>query len=99
MWTFPIALVMGNCVILKPSEKVPSAMQRIVELLAEAGLPAGVMQLVHGGQEVVKALTDAPVTDIAAVSFVGSSKVASIVFDRCNTLKKRVIALGNIINY
>ena len=92
MWTFPIALTMGNCVILKPSEKVPGAMMRVVELLKEAGLPDGVFQIVHGGVEVVNALCESE--SVAAVSFVGSSKVAQIVFDKCNATNKRVLALG-----
>jgi acyl-CoA reductase-like NAD-dependent aldehyde dehydrogenase len=97
MWTFPIALTMGNCVILKPSEKVPGAMQRVVELLKEAGVPEGVFQIVHGGAEVVTAISEHD--DIAAVSFVGSSKVAKIVFDKCNARNKRVLALGGAKNH
>jgi malonate-semialdehyde dehydrogenase (acetylating) / methylmalonate-semialdehyde dehydrogenase len=97
MWTFPIALTMGNCVILKPSEKVPGAMQRVVELLQEAGLPEGVFQIVHGGVEVVTAICESP--GISGVSFVGSSKVAKIVFDKCNARNTRVLALGGAKNH
>ena len=79
---------MGNCVILKPSEKVPLTMMRIVELMVEAGIPKGVFQIVHGVANIVTAICDHP--DIAAVSFVGSSKVAEIVANRCNALHKRV---------
>ena len=88
MWTIPIALTMGNCVILKPSEKVPLTMMRMTELMVQAGIPKGVFQIVHGAAEVVTAMCDHP--DIAAVTFVGSSKVAEIVSNRCNALHKRV---------
>lgn len=97
MWTIPISLTTGNCVILKPSEKVPSTMQRIAELLAEAGVPPGVFQIVHGAVDVVNAMCDHP--DIAAVTFVGSSKVAEIVSNRCHAKNKRVLALGGAKNH
>lgn len=97
MWTIPISLVMGNCVILKPSEKVPCTMNLMVDLMIKAGVPSGVFQIVHGTVEVVTAMCDHP--DITAVSFVGSSKVAEIVFDRCNKVNKRVIALGGAKNH
>jgi malonate-semialdehyde dehydrogenase (acetylating)/methylmalonate-semialdehyde dehydrogenase len=97
MWTIPIALTMGNCVILKPSEKVPLTMQRMLELMVAAGVPAGVFQIVHGAVEVVTAMCDHP--DISAVSFVGSSKVADIVYKRCNAVNKRVLALGGAKNH
>lgn len=97
MWTIPISLTVGNCVILKPSEKVPLTMQRISELMTEAGIPAGVFQIVHGAVDVVNRMCDHP--DIAAVSFVGSSKVAKIVSDRCHAVNKRVIALGGAKNH
>src|SRR6478609_9319214 len=71
-WTIPNAIALGNCMILKPSELVPLSARRIVELLQEAGLPAGVLQVVHGGKEVVEAICDDP--GIAAVSFVGSTR-------------------------
>ncbi|KAJ1425025.1 putative methylmalonate semialdehyde dehydrogenase [Ochromonadaceae sp. CCMP2298] len=97
MWTVPISLTMGNCVILKPSEKVPLTMQRMVELMVVAGIPPGVFQIVHGAAEVVTAMCDHP--DIAAVSFVGSSKVAEIVSKRCHAVNKRVLALGGAKNH
>lgn len=97
MWTLPISLTMGNCVILKPSEKVPAAMQRVSELLTEAGLPPGVFQIVHGAVDVVNAMCDH--ADIAALSFVGSSRVADIVSQRCHGKNKRVIALGGAKNH
>jgi acyl-CoA reductase-like NAD-dependent aldehyde dehydrogenase len=92
MWTIPIALTLGNCVICKPSEKVPNTMQRISELMVEAGIPAGVFQIVHGGAEVVTTLCNH--TGIDAVTFVGSSKVAKIVSNICHAQNKRVLALG-----
>lgn len=97
MWTIPISLAVGNCVILKPSEKVPLTMQRVAELMIEAGIPPGVFQIVHGAVDVVTTLCDHP--DIAAVSFVGSSKVANIVSNRCHSVNKRVIALGGAKNH
>ncbi|MEP6764668.1 MAG: aldehyde dehydrogenase family protein, partial [Gemmatimonadaceae bacterium] len=77
-WTIPNAIALGNCVILKPSELVPLSARCIAELLTEAGLPSGVLQIVHGGQDAVEALCDHP--DVAAISFVGSTKVAKIVY-------------------
>ncbi len=97
MWTIPISLTVGNCVILKPSEKVPLTMMRMSELMVEAGVPAGVFQIVHGAAEVVTGMCDHP--DIAAVTFVGSSKVAEIVSTRCHKVNKRVLALGGAKNH
>lgn len=97
MWTIPISLTVGNCVILKPSEKVPCTLQRIVELMTEAGVPPGVFQIVHGAAEVVTSMCDHP--DISAVTFVGSSKVAEIVSTRCHAVNKRVLALGGAKNH
>lgn len=97
MWTIPIALTLGNCVICKPSEKVPYTMQRIAELMHQAGVPPGVFQIVHGGAEVVTSL--ASHRDISAVTFVGSSKVAKIVANTCRSLNKRVLALGGAKNH
>ena len=97
MWTIPISLVSGNCVILKPSEKVPLTMQRVLDLFVEAGVPAGVIQVVHGAVDVVNALCDHP--NIAALTFVGSSKVAEIVSQRCHRVNKRVLALGGAKNH
>ena len=97
LWTLPIALTMGNCVILKPSEKVPRGMIKIAELMTEAGIPPGVFQMVQGAVEVVTSICDHP--GITAVTFVGSSKVAKIVSDRCHALNKRVLALGGAKNH
>jgi len=97
MWTTPIALVAGNCVILKASEKVPMTMSRTAELLAEAGVPPGVFQIVQGGVEAVNALCDSP--GIAALTFVGSSKIAKIVYDRARAAGKKALALGGAKNH
>lgn len=97
MWTTPIALAMGNAVILKSSEKVPLTMARVAELHKQAGVPDGVFQIVNGAVDVVNALCDHK--DIAAVSFVGSSKVAEIVYQRCHRVNKRVLALGGAKNH
>merc|ERR1719215_893989 len=97
MWTTPIALVAGNCVILKPSEKVPMTMARMCDLMAEAGIPKGVFQIVNGAVDVVTAIIDHP--GIEAVTFVGSSRVAEIVSKRCHTHNKRCLALGGAKNH
>jgi malonate-semialdehyde dehydrogenase (acetylating)/methylmalonate-semialdehyde dehydrogenase len=96
-WTIPNALALGNCMILKPSELVPLSAGRIAALLAEAGLPAGVFNVVHGGQEVVEAICDHP--EIAAVSFVGSTRVAKLVYRRATASLKRALALGGAKNH
>jgi malonate-semialdehyde dehydrogenase (acetylating)/methylmalonate-semialdehyde dehydrogenase len=96
-WTIPNAIALGNCLILKPSELVPLSAVRTAELLAEAGLPAGVFSVVHGTREVVEAICDHP--GIAAVSFVGSTKVAKIVYRRGTATLKRVLALGGAKNH
>lgn len=97
LWTIPIALTVGNCVILKPSEKVPMTFIAIAELMIEAGVPPGVFQIVHGAVDIVTSMCDHP--DIAAVTFVGSSKVAEIVSTRCHAVNKRVLALGGAKNH
>jgi malonate-semialdehyde dehydrogenase (acetylating) / methylmalonate-semialdehyde dehydrogenase len=96
-WTIPNAIALGNCMILKPSELVPLSAGRIAELLDEAGLPAGVFNVVHGGQEVVEAICDHP--DIAAVTFVGSTRVAKLVYRRATANLKRALALGGAKNH
>eukprot|EP00343_Euplotes_focardii_P011234 CAMPEP_0205830906 /NCGR_PEP_ID=MMETSP0206-20130828/42481_1 /ASSEMBLY_ACC=CAM_ASM_000279 /TAXON_ID=36767 /ORGANISM="Euplotes focardii, Strain TN1" /LENGTH=503 /DNA_ID=CAMNT_0053135007 /DNA_START=20 /DNA_END=1528 /DNA_ORIENTATION=+ len=97
MWTLPIAITTGNCMILKPSEKVPKTMFRVMELLQEAGVPDGVVNLVNGCAEVVNAICDHP--DISAVSFVGSSRVAELVSKRCRNNNKRCMAMGGAKNH
>jgi malonate-semialdehyde dehydrogenase (acetylating)/methylmalonate-semialdehyde dehydrogenase len=96
-WTIPNALALGNCMVLKPSELVPLSAGRIAELLAEAGLPSGVFNVVHGGQEVVEAICDHP--GIAGVTFVGSTRVAKLVYRRATGNLKRVLALGGAKNH
>ena len=96
-WTLPNALALGNCVILKPSEMVPLSSIRIAALFKEAGLPAGVLQVVHGGKEAVEAICDHP--GIAGVTFVGSTKVAQIVYRRSTHTLKRCLALGGAKNH
>jgi len=96
-WTIPNALVLGNCMIIKPSEKVPLSVGRLAALLKEAGLPDGVFNVVQGDQEVVNAICDHP--GIEAVSFVGSTKVAQIVYRRATQNLKRCLALGGAKNH
>jgi malonate-semialdehyde dehydrogenase (acetylating) / methylmalonate-semialdehyde dehydrogenase len=98
-WTIPNAIALGNCMILKPSEQVPISAGRIAELLREAGLPDGVLNIVHGGQATVEAICDHPGID--GISFVGSTKVAKIVYRRGSSSinLKRVLALGGAKNH
>ena len=96
-WTIPNAITLGNTMILKPSEQVPLSSNRITELLTEAGLPEGVLNIVHGGREAVEAICDHPGID--AVSFVGSTKVAKIVYRRAAASFKRALCLGGAKNH
>jgi len=96
-WTIPNAIAVGNALLLKPSEVVPMSANRIAELLHEAGLPDGILNVVHGGRETVEALCDHP--GIKALSFVGSTKVAKIVYARATAALKRVLALGGAKNH
>jgi len=96
MWMYPIAIACGNTFILKPSEKVPQTAVRLAELMNEAGLPDGVLNIVHGAAEVVDTLCSHP--GIAAVSFVGSSRVASHVYRLGSQHGKRVQAAGGAKN-
>jgi malonate-semialdehyde dehydrogenase (acetylating)/methylmalonate-semialdehyde dehydrogenase len=96
-WTIPNAIALGNCMIMKPSEKVPLSCGRIAELLKEAGLPDGVFNVVHGDVNIVNAICDH--ADIEAVSFVGSTKVAKIVYQRATSNYKRCLALGGAKNH
>jgi len=96
LWLFPIAITLGNAFVLKPSEKVPLTGARLGELMVEAGYPAGVFSVVHGGRAAVEALLEHP--DVAAYGFVGSSKVARHVYTRGAQLDKRVLALGGAKN-
>jgi malonate-semialdehyde dehydrogenase (acetylating)/methylmalonate-semialdehyde dehydrogenase len=96
-WTLPNAIALGNCMIMKPSEKVPLSCSKLAELLKEAGLPDGVFNIVQGDVEIVEAICDHP--DIKAVSFVGSTKVAKIVYQRATNHYKRCLALGGAKNH
>jgi malonate-semialdehyde dehydrogenase (acetylating) / methylmalonate-semialdehyde dehydrogenase len=96
-WTIPNAIALGNCMILKPSEQVPLSAGRIAELLLEAGLPPGVLNVVHGGQATVEAICDHPYID--TISFVGSTHVAKIVYRRATANLKRALALGGAKNH
>ena len=96
-WTIPNAIALGNCMIIKPSEKVPLSCGKLAELLKEAGLPDGVFNIVHGDVEIVNAICDHP--DIEAVSFVGSTKVAKIVYQRATSNYKRCLSLGGAKNH
>jgi malonate-semialdehyde dehydrogenase (acetylating)/methylmalonate-semialdehyde dehydrogenase len=96
-WTIPNAIALGNCMIIKPSEKVPLSCGRLAQILKEAGLPDGVFNIVHGDVEIVEAICDHP--GIEAVSFVGSTKVAKIVYQRATSNYKRALALGGAKNH
>ncbi|QWV00227.1 CoA-acylating methylmalonate-semialdehyde dehydrogenase [Francisella salimarina] len=95
-WTIPMALVLGNAMIVKPSERVPLSCIRTAELLKQAGLPDGVFNIVQGDRDIVEGICDHG--DIKAVSFVGSSPVAKIVYERSAKSGKRCIALGGAKN-
>jgi len=97
LWMFPLAVACGNTFVLKPSEKVPLTASRLAALFIEAGLPPGVLNVVHGGAEVVDQLLDHPA--VQAVSFVGSSAVAQHVYARAASQGKRVQAAGGAKNH
>jgi malonate-semialdehyde dehydrogenase (acetylating) / methylmalonate-semialdehyde dehydrogenase len=97
MWMHPVAIACGNAFVLKPSERDPSASNLVAELYAEAGLPAGVFNVVHGDKVAVDALLDHP--DVAGVSFVGSTPIAQYVHARGTERRKRVQALGGAKNH
>jgi malonate-semialdehyde dehydrogenase (acetylating)/methylmalonate-semialdehyde dehydrogenase len=96
-WTLLNAIVLGNCMILKPSEKVPMTANLFADLLAEAGLPKGVLTLVHGDKAVVEAICDHE--GIEAVTFVGSTNIARQVYKRATGNLKRCLALGGAKNH
>jgi malonate-semialdehyde dehydrogenase (acetylating)/methylmalonate-semialdehyde dehydrogenase len=97
LWMFPVAIACGNTFVLKPSEKVPSASVRMAELLKEAGLPDGVLNVVHGDKTAVDALLNNPLVN--AVSFVGSTPIAKYIYETCAKNGKRVQALGGAKNH
>jgi malonate-semialdehyde dehydrogenase (acetylating)/methylmalonate-semialdehyde dehydrogenase len=97
MWMHPVAIACGSTFVLKPSERDPSASNLVADLYAEAGLPAGVFNVVHGDKVAVDALLDHP--DVAGVSFVGSTPIAQYVHARGTGKRKRVQALGGAKNH
>ncbi|MCW2856691.1 MAG: mmsA [Marmoricola sp.] len=97
LWFFPIAIATGNTVVLKPSEKDPSAANWMAALMAEAGLPAGVFNVVHGDKEAVDALLVHP--EVASISFVGSTPIARYIYETGTAHGKRVQALGGAKNH
>ena len=97
LWMIPVAIVTGNTFVLKPSQLTPLSAMRIAELLQEAGLPAGVFNVVHGANDAVNQLLTHP--DIAAISFVGSATVAAYIYATAAAHGKRVQALGGAKNH
>jgi malonate-semialdehyde dehydrogenase (acetylating)/methylmalonate-semialdehyde dehydrogenase len=97
MWFFPVAIAAGNTVVLKPSEKDPSAANWMAELFTEAGLPDGVFNVVHGDKQAVDALLVHP--DVQAISFVGSTPIAKYIYETAASRGKRVQALGGAKNH
>ena len=96
MWMYPIAIALGNCFVLKPSEKVALTSQRIGQHMLSAGFPAGVFSIVNGAQAAVEALIDHPL--VQSVGFVGSSPVARSIYARTTALGKRALCLGGAKN-
>ncbi len=97
LWMFPMAIACGNTFVLKPSEQDPMVTMRLVELALEAGIPAGVLNVIHGGENAVNAICDH--TDIKAVSFVGSTKVGTHVYNRATLAGKRVQCMMGAKNH
>ncbi|TLX57289.1 methylmalonate-semialdehyde dehydrogenase (CoA acylating) [Stutzerimonas nosocomialis] len=97
LWMYPLAIACGNCFILKPSERDPSSTLLIAELMYQAGLPKGVLNVVHGDKEAVDALIEAP--QVKALSFVGSTPIAEYIYSEGAKRGKRVQALGGAKNH
>src|SRR5882724_4105432 len=97
LWMYPVAMVCGNTFVLKPSEKVPLTAVKIAKLLEQAGLPKGVLSVVHGGKECVEALLTHP--KVKAISFVGSTPIAKHVFETGTRHGKRVQSNGGAKNF
>jgi malonate-semialdehyde dehydrogenase (acetylating)/methylmalonate-semialdehyde dehydrogenase len=97
MWTIPINLALGNAYVWKPSDKTPMTALLIADALKEAGLPAGLMTVLHGGEPTVNAIIDHPL--VKAVGFVGSTKIAKIVYQRATNLGKRALCMGGAKNH
>jgi malonate-semialdehyde dehydrogenase (acetylating)/methylmalonate-semialdehyde dehydrogenase len=95
-WYFPYAIATGNTIIIKPSERTPITMHKVFELIEQTGMPAGVMNLVNGGPEVVNAILDHPL--IQGITFVGSTNVARHIYSRASLHGKRVQAQGGAKN-
>ncbi len=97
LWMFPMAIACGNTFVLKPSEQDPMSTMRLVELAVEAGIPAGVLNVVHGAEDIVNGLCDHP--DIKAISFVGSTRVGSHVYHRATQAGKRAQCMMGAKNH
>ncbi len=97
LWMFPMAIACGNTFVLKPSEQDPLSTMRLVELAMEAGIPPGVLNVVHGAEDVVNGLCDHP--DIKAISFVGSTRVGTHVYHRASQTGKRVQCMMGAKNH
>jgi malonate-semialdehyde dehydrogenase (acetylating)/methylmalonate-semialdehyde dehydrogenase len=97
LWMFPMAIACGNTFVLKPSEQDPLVTMRLAELAVEAGLPPGVLNVVHGGAAIVNGLCDHP--DVKAVSFVGSTRVGTHVYNRASLAGKRVQCMMGAKNH
>ncbi|MDH5856105.1 CoA-acylating methylmalonate-semialdehyde dehydrogenase [Lampropedia aestuarii] len=97
LWMFPMAIATGNTFVLKPSEQDPMVTMRLCELALEAGVPAGVLNVIHGGEAAVNAICDHP--DIKAISFVGSTKVGTHVYNRASLAGKRVQCMMGAKNH
>ena len=97
LWMFPMAIVTGNTFVLKPSEQDPMVTMRLIELATEAGIPAGVLNVIHGGPDAVNAICDHE--DIKAVSFVGSTHVGTHVYNRSSLTGKRVQCMMGAKNH
>ncbi|MDQ0899687.1 CoA-acylating methylmalonate-semialdehyde dehydrogenase [Paenibacillus sp. V4I7] len=96
-WMFPLAIACGNTFVLKPSERTPLTAMKLASLFQEAGLPDGVLNVVHGAHDVVNALSTTPA--VKAISFVGSQPVAKYVYEKASSAGKRVQALAGAKNY
>ncbi|QKV52970.1 CoA-acylating methylmalonate-semialdehyde dehydrogenase [Comamonas antarctica] len=97
LWMFPMAIATGNTFVLKPSEQDPMVTMRLCELATEAGLPPGVLNVIHGGEDAVNAICDHP--DIKAISFVGSTQVGTHVYNRASLHGKRVQCMMGAKNH
>jgi malonate-semialdehyde dehydrogenase (acetylating)/methylmalonate-semialdehyde dehydrogenase len=97
LWMFPMAIATGNTFVLKPSEQDPLVTMKLVKLALEAGVPPGVLNVIHGGEDAVNALCDHP--DIKAISLVGSTRVGTHVYNRASLNGKRVQCMMGAKNH